>query len=143
MWRLSTGGWSAVNPIPNMPGILRSRMDLNQRFGSMIFSVRMALHIAGKRLISSFPLLALNLPAKSSQLLFCRIEILMDNSPDTQCVSHLHKKRTVFQIYYFFGRNLGYVERHFENIRIRFSEMNKTGTDKKINEFAEFKFADP
>jgi hypothetical protein len=59
----------------------------------------------------------------------------MPDTPDAQAFGHFHKHGPVFDVNDFFRRHLGDVQGHFENIRIRFSEVNETGGYKKINEF--------
>src|ERR1017187_2719238 len=136
MLQPSTGGLSVEKQIPNTHGIHLFRMVPNRRFGFMIFFGLTAHPIVRKKWISLCRLPASKLPAKSSQLLLCSIEIMMYDTVNAQRISHLYKHRTIFQVNDFFRRNLGYIKRYFKNICIGFSEMNETGTDKKINKFA-------
>ncbi len=55
---------------------------------------------------------------------------------------YLHKHGPVFNIHYLLRFHLGCIQCNSEYISIRFSEMNKTGNNKKISQFIKLKLFD-
>src|ERR1051326_3473020 len=70
---------------------------------------------------------------KLLQFLASGFIINMTNAMYPESGGHLYKQGPVFNIYYLPGVYLGCIQCNAENIGIGFSEMNKTGHNKKIS----------
>src|SRR4029078_13026149 len=77
--------------------------------------------------------------SKLLQLLTCSFMINMAKAMYTESFGHLYKHGPVFNIHYLLRINLCSIQGDAENVGIRFSEMNKTGKNKKIRKRIKFK----
>ena len=68
---------------------------------------------------------------------------LMSDPSYPQSFGHLHEHRPVIYINHLFNRDLGNIQRHPPDIRIRLPEMNETGRDKEIHKLIQPELPDP